>query len=68
MPINMKKNIVYSAAALARQLHRGQVDKAGVDYFSRHLTTVAKMETDTECDRLRMGVLGYVVGHLPQTL
>ena len=43
MPINMKKEIVYSAAALARQLHRGQVDKAGVDYFSGHLTIVAKM-------------------------
>ena len=43
MPINMKKDIVYSAAALARQLHRGQVDKARVDYFSGHLTTVAKM-------------------------
>ena len=43
MPINMKKDIVCSAAALARQLHRGQVDKAGVDYFSGHLTTVAKM-------------------------
>ena len=27
MPINMKKDIVCSAAALARQLHRGQVDK-----------------------------------------
>jgi len=39
----MKKDIVCSAAALARQLHRGQVDKAGVDYFSGHLTTVAKM-------------------------
>ena len=43
MPINMKKDIVCSAAALARQLHRGQVDKAGVDYFSGHLTIVAKM-------------------------
>ena len=43
MPINMKKDIIYSAAVLARQLHRGQVDKAGVDYFSGHLTTVAKM-------------------------
>ena len=38
-----EKNIVQCAAALARQLHRGQVDKAGVDYFSGHLTTVAKM-------------------------
>mgnify|MGYP000964404423 FL=1 len=38
-----EKNIVQCAAALARQLHRGQVDKAGVDYFSGHLTIVAKM-------------------------
>ena len=38
-----EKNIVQCAATLACQLHRGQVDKAGVDYFSGHLTTVAKM-------------------------
>ena len=38
-----EKNIVKSAAALAYQLHRGQVDKAGVDYFTGHLTAVAKM-------------------------
>ena len=38
-----EKNIVQCAAALACQLHRGQVDKAGVDYFTGHLTTVAKM-------------------------
>ena len=40
---NQEKNIVQCAAALACQLHRGQVDKAGVDYFTGHLTTVAKM-------------------------
>ena len=40
---NQEKNIVQCAAALACQLHRGQVDKAGVDYFTSHLTTVAKM-------------------------
>ncbi len=38
-----EKNIVKSAAVLACQLHRGQVDKAGVDYFTGHLTAVAKM-------------------------
>ena len=38
-----EKNIVKSAAALACQLHRGQVDKAGGDYFTGHLTAVAKM-------------------------
>ena len=40
---NQEKDIVQCAAALAYQLHRGQVDKAGVDYFTGHLTTVAKM-------------------------
>ena len=38
-----EKNIIQCAAALACQLHRGQVDKAGVDYFTGHLTTVAQM-------------------------
>ena len=38
-----EKNIVQCAAALACQLHRGQVDKGGADYFTGHLTTVAKM-------------------------
>ena len=40
---NQEKDIVQCAAALAYQLHRGQVDKAGVDYFCGHLTSVAKM-------------------------
>ena len=40
---NQEKSIVQCAAALACQQHRGQVDKAGVDYFTGHLTTVAKM-------------------------
>ena len=40
---NQEKDIVQCAAALACQLHRGQVDKAGVDYFTGHLTAVAKM-------------------------
>ena len=43
MLVNKEKDIVQCAAALACQLHRGQVDKAGVDYFTGHLTTVAKM-------------------------
>lgn len=37
------KNIVKAAAQLAQQLHEGQVDKAGVDYFSGHLSIVASM-------------------------
>lgn len=40
----MEKNIwITSAAALARHLHKGQVDKAGLDYFEGHLSTVASM-------------------------
>ena len=35
--------IVDAAARLAKKLHNGQVDKAGVDYFSGHLSTVASM-------------------------
>ena len=40
---NQEKDIVQCAAVLACQLHRGQVDKAGVDYFTGHLTAVAQM-------------------------
>lgn len=37
--------ITEGAARLARRLHKGQVDKAVMDYFSGHLTTVASMGT-----------------------
>lgn len=41
---NQEKDIIQCAAAeLACELHKGQVDKAGVDYFIGHLTAVAKM-------------------------
>lgn len=41
---SMEKNIwITSAAALARRWHKGQVDKAGLDYFEGHLSTVASM-------------------------
>ena len=43
MLVNKEKDIVQCAAELARELHKGQVDKAGVDYFIDHLTAVAKM-------------------------
>ena len=36
--------IVEAAATIAKQLHEGPVDKAGEDYFSGHLTSVASME------------------------
>lgn len=35
-------NIVYIAARLAKEQHKGQVDKGGADYFSGHLCSVAK--------------------------
>lgn len=34
------------AARLARELHRGQVDKAGKDYFEGHLSTVGNNGAD----------------------
>lgn len=34
------------AARLARKLHRGQVDKAGKDYFEGHLSTVGNNGAD----------------------
>ena len=43
MLVNKEENIVQCAATLACELHKGQVDKAGVDYFTGHLTSVAKM-------------------------
>ena len=43
MLVSKEKDIVQCAAVLACELHKGQVDKAGVDYFTGHLTAVAKM-------------------------
>ena len=40
---NKEKVIVQSAADIACQLHKGQKDKAGVDYFTGHLSAVTKM-------------------------
>ena len=40
---NKEKVIVQSAADIACQLHKGQKDKAGVDYFTGHLSAVPKM-------------------------
>jgi hypothetical protein len=41
MLVNKEKDIIQCAAVLACELHKGQVDKAGVDYFTGHLTAVA---------------------------
>lgn len=35
------KNLVNAVAEVAEELHRGQTDRAGVDYFKGHLSTVA---------------------------
>lgn len=43
MLVNKEENIVQCAAEFARELHKGQVDKAGIDYFIGHLIAVAKM-------------------------
>ena len=43
MLVNKEENIIQCASTLACELHKGQVDKAGVDYFTGHLTSVAKM-------------------------
>lgn len=37
-----KSAIVEAARELAQWLHSGQTDKAGLDYFTTHLTTVAR--------------------------
>ena len=55
MLVNKEEDIVQCAAVLACELHKGQVDKAGVDYFTGHLTTVAKMGTTWQ-----QQVVGYL--------
>ena len=37
--ISSNDKIVEEAAKLAKELHLGQTDKAGADYFRSHLTT-----------------------------
>ena len=37
-----RDRIIEAAKALAKELHQGQTDKAGKDYFSEHLCTVAE--------------------------
>lgn len=38
--MSYKIHAAYAAARLAKELHKGQVDKAGKDYFGEHLSTV----------------------------
>ena len=61
MLVNKEKDIVQCAAVLACELHKGQVDKAGVDYFTGHLTAVAKMGTTWQHQ-----VVGYL--HVEEVL
>lgn len=44
--ISSNDKIVEEAARLAKELHLGQTDKAGIDYFRSHLTTVSKAGSD----------------------
>lgn len=39
---SISNRIIQAAALIAEELHRGQTDKAGVDYFESHLTTVGE--------------------------
>ena len=41
-----RTKIVYAAGLVARDLHKGQVDKGGNDYFKSHLLTVASYGFD----------------------
>ena len=41
-----KHDLVSKAASIAAKYHKGQVDKAGVDYFEGHLTRVASRFDD----------------------
>ena len=43
---NTYNRLVEEAARLAKELHLGQTDKAGIDYFRSHLTTVSKAGSD----------------------
>ena len=43
---NYKSHLVYAAAMLAKQLHSGQKDKGGNDYFTSHLLKVGKSGFD----------------------
>ena len=49
------EHLIETAANLAREWHRGQVDKSGVDYFEGHLTTVASYGRDW-----KESVVGYL--------
>jgi len=43
---DLESKIIEAARELARELHRGQTDKAGKDYFAEHLCRVAEMGSD----------------------
>lgn len=48
-------DIVDCAALLAKELHEGQTDKAGIDYFEGHLSHVASY-----CDETYTKVMAYL--------
>ena len=66
-------DLITEAANLAKELHKGQVDKQGVDYFEGHLTTVGEAGIDWKTKIV--GFLhdaaedtSYTVGQIVQTL
>ena len=51
----MEDTVLEAARTLAKKLHEGQTDKAGKDYFSVHLCTVAE-----KCVHWKEKVVGYL--------
>ena len=48
MLVDKEKDIVQCAAVLACELHKGQVDKAGVDYIQHPLYVASQVKTEQE--------------------
>lgn len=59
---------VAAAFELAKIFHAGQVDKAGEDYFSGHLTRVAEYVAPLGSEYVIVGVLHDILEDTPLTL
>ena len=59
---------VAAAFELAKIFHAGQVDKAGEDYFSGHLTRVAEHVAPLGPEYVIVGVLHDILEDTPLTL
>ena len=51
-----KIHVAYAAARLAKELHKGQVDQAGKDYFEEHLSNCR-----TKRFRLERKTVGFLL-------